>query len=62
MAYNQVAVYGMNKAVGLVSFPPNDDKFNKPYSSETARLIDHEVRDPPPSLPLPPVSESVATS
>ena len=44
MAYSQVAVYGMNKNVGLVSFPPDADRFNKPYSSRTARMIDDEVR------------------
>lgn len=44
MAYQQVAVYGMNKNIGLVSFPPRDDQFNKPYSNETAKVIDHEVR------------------
>ncbi|KAK9810016.1 hypothetical protein WJX72_003395 [[Myrmecia] bisecta] len=44
MAYSQVAVYGMNEKVGLVSFPPEDGQFNKPYSNETARLIDEEVR------------------
>ena len=44
MAYNQVAVYGMNKNVGLVSFPPDADRFNKPYSGRTARMIDDEVR------------------
>ncbi|MCL4118776.1 UNVERIFIED_CONTAM: hypothetical protein GTU68_015935 [Idotea baltica] len=35
MAYSMVAVYGMNKAV---------DQFSKPYSDETASLIDDEVR------------------
>lgn len=44
MAYQQVAVYGMNENIGLVSFPPKDDQFNKPYSNETAKVIDHEVR------------------
>lgn len=44
MAYNQVAVYGMSKGVGLVSYPPDGDQFNKPYSSETGRMIDQEVR------------------
>ena len=44
MAYQQVAVYGMNENIGLVSFPPRDDQFNKPYSNETAKTIDHEVR------------------
>ena len=45
MAYQQVAVYGMSKTVGLVSFPPRDDQFNKPYSNETAVAIDREVRN-----------------
>lgn len=44
MAYSQVAVYGMNEKVGLVSFPPDSNRFDKPYSNETARLIDDEVR------------------
>ena len=44
MAYQQVAVYGMNENIGLVSFPPRDDQFNKPYSNETAQTIDKEVR------------------
>ncbi|GIL73714.1 hypothetical protein Vretimale_5398 [Volvox reticuliferus] len=44
MAYSQVAVYGMNERVGLVSFRMDRDAFDKPYSDETARLIDEEVR------------------
>ena len=40
----QVVVYGMNPKVGLVSFPPRDNQFDKPYSNETAQLIDTEVR------------------
>ncbi|GLI61266.1 hypothetical protein VaNZ11_003582 [Volvox africanus] len=44
MAYSQVAVYGMNEKVGLVSFRMERDAFDKPYSDETARLIDEEVR------------------
>ncbi|MEW5297394.1 MAG: hypothetical protein WDW36_000604 [Sanguina aurantia] len=44
MAYSQVAVYGMNEKVGLVSFRMDREAFDKPYSNETARLIDDEVR------------------
>ncbi|MCZ2337616.1 MAG: hypothetical protein LC127_05320 [Chitinophagales bacterium] len=40
-----VTVYGMNKNVGNVSFyAMSQDQFNKPYSNETARMIDEEVR------------------
>lgn len=45
MAYSQVAIYGMNEKVGLVSYPNEEGSFNKPYSNETARLIDDEVRN-----------------
>jgi len=44
MAYNSVAVYGMNDKVGLLSFPPQDGAFDKPYSPDTAQMIDGEVR------------------
>lgn len=44
MAYAQVGIYGMNEKVGLLSFPPEDNRFDKPYSNETARLIDEEAR------------------
>jgi AFG3 family protein len=45
MAYGMVTVYGMNKSVGNVSFyAMSQDQFSKPYSNETARLIDDEVR------------------
>jgi len=46
MAYGMVAVYGMNEKVGNVSFyGMQQDNFTKPYSDETARLIDDEVRN-----------------
>lgn len=46
MAYGMVAVYGMNKNVGNVSFYGlQQDQFQKPYSEETAAMIDAEVRD-----------------
>ena len=40
----QVAIYGMNEKIGLLSFPPEENQLNKPYSDDTARLIDGEVR------------------
>ncbi len=46
MAYSMIAVFGMNKKVGNVSFyGMQQDSFNKPYSDETATLIDDEVRN-----------------
>merc|ERR1719399_2026555 len=44
MTYARVAVYGMNRKVGLLSFPPDEQKLDKPYSDETAQVIDEEVR------------------
>ena len=45
MAYSMVAVFGMNDKVGQVSFyGMQNDSFHKPYSDETASLIDDEVR------------------
>mmetsp|Transcript_20337 Transcript_20337/g.24377 ORF Transcript_20337/g.24377 Transcript_20337/m.24377 type:complete len:829 (-) Transcript_20337:430-2916(-) len=44
MAYNQVSVLGMNKKIGLLSFPRNNQEFNKPYSQDTSQMIDSEVR------------------
>jgi AFG3 family protein len=37
----------MNSKIGPLSFPPNNEEmtFEKPYSSATAKLIDHEVRE-----------------
>jgi AFG3 family protein len=34
----------MNERIGLVSFPPRQEAFDKPYSQETAHMIDQEVR------------------
>lgn len=46
MGYGMVSVYGMNEKVGNVSFyAMQQDQFNKPYSDETAKLIDEEVRN-----------------
>jgi len=46
IAYSMVTVYGMNNKVGNVSFydPQQETAFTKPYSDETARMIDEEVR------------------
>ncbi len=47
LAYSMVTMYGMNDVIGNVSFydsKQSDYNFNKPYSEETARKIDQEVR------------------
>ena len=46
MAYAMVTVYGMNEKVGNVSFydPAQDNTFTKPFSEETGKMIDEEVR------------------
>ncbi|MFY0674320.1 MAG: ATP-dependent zinc metalloprotease FtsH [Bacteroidia bacterium] len=45
MAYDLVAVYGMNPNVGNISFVDRGESFHKPYSDKTAELIDAEVRN-----------------
>lgn len=45
MAYNMVALYGMNDKVGQVSYREDDEyNFSKPYSGATANTIDQEVK------------------
>jgi AFG3 family protein len=47
MAYSMVTVYGMNKAIGNMSFydsKQSDYTFNKPYSEATSERIDQEVK------------------
>jgi len=44
MAYSMVSVFGMNEKVGNISFLGMQDQFHKPYSDQTAALIDDEVR------------------
>ncbi|HNP52988.1 MAG TPA: AAA family ATPase, partial [Ferruginibacter sp.] len=46
IAYSMVTVYGMNEKVGNISFydPAQENYFTKPYSEETGKMIDHEVR------------------
>jgi cell division protease FtsH len=45
-AYSMITVYGMNEKVGNISFydPSQENTFTKPYSEETGKLIDDEVR------------------
>jgi AFG3 family protein len=47
MAYGMVTIYGMNKAIGNMSYydsKQSDYAFQKPYSDATAEKIDKEVR------------------
>ncbi|HEY8935300.1 MAG TPA: ATP-dependent zinc metalloprotease FtsH [Cyclobacteriaceae bacterium] len=47
LAYSMVTVYGMNKAIGNISFydsKQSDYSFNKPYSEATSERIDQEVK------------------
>ena len=46
LAYAMTTVYGMNHKVGNVSFRDSggDAQFQKPYSDQTAEMIDEEVR------------------
>ncbi len=46
IAYSMVTMYGMNDKVGNISFydPQQENYFTKPYSEETGKMIDEEVR------------------
>jgi AFG3 family protein len=46
IAYAMVTVYGMNEKIGNISFydPTQENTFTKPYSEETGKMIDDEVR------------------
>jgi cell division protease FtsH len=46
IAYSMVTVYGMNSKIGNVSFydPTQENTFTKPFSEETGKMIDEEVR------------------
>ena len=46
IAYSMVTVYGMNPKLGNVSFydPTQENTFTKPFSEETGKIIDEEVR------------------
>ncbi len=45
-AYAMVSIYGLNERVGNISFYDSQgrDSFTKPYSDDTARVIDEEVK------------------
>ncbi len=46
IAYSMVTVYGMNDKVGNISYydPNQENTFTKPFSEETGKMIDEEVR------------------
>lgn len=47
LAHSMVTVYGLNDKIGNMSYydsKQSDYSFNKPYSEETAQMIDQEVR------------------
>lgn len=46
LAYSMVTIYGMSEKVGNVSFndPTGEYGYQRPYSEQTAQLIDQEVR------------------
>lgn len=46
IAYSMITVYGMNDKLGNISYydPNQDQTFTKPYSEQTAEMIDTEVR------------------
>jgi cell division protease FtsH len=46
MAYSMVTVYGMNSKIGNISYydPTQENTFTKPFSEETGKMIDEEVR------------------
>ncbi len=46
MAYAMISMYGMSDKIGNISFydPQSEGGFTKPYSEETGKVIDEEVR------------------
>jgi cell division protease FtsH len=46
IAYSMITVYGMNEKLGNISYydPQQENYFTKPFSEETGRIIDEEVR------------------
>ncbi|PWU03897.1 MAG: AAA family ATPase [Bacteroidetes bacterium] len=46
IAYSMITIYGMNEKIGNISYydPQQENYFTKPFSEETGKLIDEEVR------------------
>ncbi|NDE10065.1 MAG: ATP-dependent zinc metalloprotease FtsH [Chitinophagia bacterium] len=46
IAYSMITVYGMNDKIGNISYydPNQENVFTKPFSEETGKMIDEEVR------------------
>ena len=44
MATSYVSSFGMSDRIGTVSYPIDDERIQKPYSDQTALMIDEEVR------------------
>jgi AFG3 family protein len=46
IAYSMITIYGMNDKVGNISYydPTQENTFTKPFSEETGKMIDEEVR------------------
>jgi len=46
MAFSMISIYGMNAKIGNVSYHDGQQEYNmtKPYSEETAKMIDQELR------------------
>ncbi|CAO1624097.1 unnamed protein product [Sympodiomycopsis kandeliae] len=44
MAFEICASYGMNSTLGPVSYRPESESFQKPYSEKTGEMLDFEVR------------------
>lgn len=45
MATSYVSSFGMSDKIGTVSYPMDNEQIQKPFSDQTARMIDEEVRD-----------------
>lgn len=45
MATSYVSSFGMSDKIGTVSYPVDNEQIQKPFSDQTARMIDEEVRD-----------------